>query len=447
MRNLFITLTYLFTSTISLAQLPNYNTYLLKQLDDYAGYSALWGYTSLSGGEYALLGCDTGTSFVNITDSANIYEVDFVRGVFSQWREIKTYSHYAYVVSEGANSRLQIIDLQYLPDSVSLVTTWTKGGLSTCHAISQSGPYLYLSGNNASFGQGVQIVDVTDPVNPVRRGGNNARYVHDTRVRNDTLWACNIFNSRLTLINATDKDNLQEIRTLNSIQQGPHSGAITNDRKYIFITHETDAPGTLDIWNIEDLTNMTYVKSWQPAGISTSVVHNIEIYDSFAYVAHYTAGIRIINISDPQNPVEAAWYDTRPQDNGSSFLGCWTVYKFASGKIIASDVTNGLFVIKATIATSLKGNISEIKSFDLFQNYPNPFNPETQIRYILNENGTVKLSVYDNTGRLVSLVFDGFKSAGSHKLKFNSADLTSGIYFYRLDFNGMVKTLKMVVLK
>jgi len=447
MKILFTTIALLSFTALSLAQLPNFNTYLVGQLDNYPGYSGLWGYVAPNGDEYALLGCSNGTSFVNITDSANIYEVDFVPGIVSQWREIKTYSHYAYVVSEGTNSRLQIIDLQYMPDSVHLVTTWSPSGFSTCHAISQSGPYLYLSGNNASFGQGVQIVDVTDPENPVRRGGNSVRYVHDVRVRNDTVWACNILNSRVTIINATDKDNLQEIRTLNSIQQGPHNSAITNDRKYIFISHETDVPGTLDIWNIEDLENMTYVMSWQPSGIATSVVHNVEIYDSLAYVAHYTAGIRIINISDPSNPVEVAWYDTRPQDNGNTYQGCWAVYKFSSGKIICSDVTNGLFVIKATFATSLSNNISEVKSFELYQNYPNPFNPKTVISYLLPVSDFVKLKVYDVLGNEVATIVDQKQNAGSNSVSFNAANYPSGIYFYELEYGGFIKTMKMVVLK
>lgn len=447
LKTIFISLVLLSLTASCFAQLPNFNTYLIKQMDNYPGYSGIWGYVTPTGEEYVLLGCTNGTSFVNITDSANIYEVDFVPGINSQWREIKTYSHYAYVVSEGTNSRLQIIDLQYMPDSVSLVTTWSPSGLSTCHAISQSGPYLYLSGNNASFGQGVQIIDVTDPVNPVRRGGNNTRYVHDVRVLNDTIWACNILNSRVTIINAIDKDNLQEIRTLNSIQQGPHNAAITNNRKYIFISHETEAPGTLDIWNIEDLDNMTYVMSWQPTGITSSVVHNVEIFDTLAYVAHYTAGIRIINVSDASNPEEIAWYDTRPQDNGTTYQGCWGVYKFPSGKIAGSDVSNGLFVIRATFATSVTNNNIELANFNLYQNYPNPFNPETKIQYSLPESGNIKLSVFDISGRLAQAVFEGFKPAGTYETVFNAAELSSGIYFFKLEYNGLSKTIKMTVMK
>jgi hypothetical protein len=88
------------------AQLGNSNMTLLKQLNQHTGrYSAIWGYTAPNGREYAILGCNTGTAFIDVTDSANITERDFVSGVTSNWREMKTVSHYAYVVSEGTNSK------------------------------------------------------------------------------------------------------------------------------------------------------------------------------------------------------------------------------------------------------------------------------------------------------------------------------------------------------
>lgn len=219
------------------AQLPNHNTYLLAQINNYPGYSGLWGYVAPDSSEYALLGCFNGTSFVNITDSSDIHEVDFIPGVNSGWREIKTYSHYAYVVSEGTNSRLQIIDLQYLPDSVSLITSWNYSGFTQAHNISRSGPYLYISGGNASPNGGVQIIDITDPVNPVRRGNNTVRYVHDCRVSNDTIWGTNINNQKISIMNGVNKDNVTEIRNFNTLQSMPHNLTFSPDKKYIYVTY------------------------------------------------------------------------------------------------------------------------------------------------------------------------------------------------------------------
>lgn len=437
----------IFISTIKIyAQLPNQNTYLLANLDNYNRYSALWGYVSPEGREYAILGCDTGTSFVDITDSTSIHEVDFVSGVLSTYREMKTYSHYAYVVSEGTNSKLQIIDLQYLPDSVSLVNTWNYSGYTFTHSISQSGPYLYLNGGNACANGGVQIIDITDPVLPVRRGNNTLRYVHDCRVFNDTIWACNILNQKVAIISATNKDNLPEIRNFNTAEAMPHNCAITNDRKYILVSHENADPGKIEIFDIQDLQNITYVKSWQPTDIKTSVVHNVEIYDTIAIAAHYTAGIRIINIKDPVNPVEIAWYDTRPIDNLNTYNGCWAVYKFASGKIIGSDISNGLFVIKTTVLTSVKNNAFAPGNFSLSQNYPNPFNPKTKIKYSIPNTQYTILKVYDILGNEISTLVNKEQNAGKYSVEWDASNYPSGIYFYELMADGIVVDSKKMSL-
>ncbi|MBL8008392.1 MAG: choice-of-anchor B family protein [Ignavibacteria bacterium] len=430
------------------AQLPDHNTYLLKQIDDYESYSGSWGYVSPGGREYAILGCYEGTSFVDITDSANIHEVDYVPGVGSNWREMKTYSHYAYVVSEGTNSKLQIIDLQYLPDSVSLITSWNYSGYSYTHAISQSGPYLYLSGGNACPNGGVQIIDITNPVAPIRRGNNTLRYVHDVRVWNDTLWACNINNQKVSIINSVDKDALQEVRNVNTLQALPHNCAITQDRKYLLVSYENQDPGMMEIWNIEDIENITYISSWQPTGITTSVIHNVEIFGNIAIAAHYTAGIRIIDISNPLQPQEIAWYDTRPQDNLNSYLGCWAVYKFPSGKIIGSDITNGLFVIKTSFPTNTTEPVNIVSGYSLKQNYPNPFNPETKIEFSIPENTFTELTVFDMLGNETEkLINNEFLLSGTHYAVFSGKDLPSGVYYYRIKAGDFTETKKMLLVK
>jgi choice-of-anchor B domain-containing protein len=433
------------------AQLPNHNTHLIGQLDNYKSYSGLWGYLSDNGREYAVLGCYNGTSVIDVTDSANIREIGFIPGVNSNWREVKTYSHYAYVVSEGTNSKLQIIDLQYLPDSVHLVTSWNYSGYTVAHNISQSGPYLYLSGGNACANGGVQIIDITNPVSPVKRGNNTLRYVHDVRVVNDTLWATNINNQKISIINAVNKDTAREIKNFNTLQSLPHNCAVSKNRNYLFVTYENQDPGMLDIWNIQDQENITYVRSWQPTGIATSVTHNIEIYGDTAVIAHYTAGIRVLDISNPANPVEVAWYDTRPQDNTNSYLGCWAVYKFPSGKIIGSDITNGLFVIKMDFPVEISSNEKLTEGFTLGQNYPNPYNPSTKISFSIPENGFVVLSVYSSSGKLISEIVNEYRISGNYISEFNASDLPSGVYFYKMKYyhGTMINELnrKMIVLK
>lgn len=461
MRKLFLVLTlslYYFGNSYS--QLPNQGTYLLKNLDTYAGYSACWGYTAPDGREYAILGTTVGSSYVDITDSANIREIDSVKGFNSIWREMKTYSHYAYVVSEATNSGLQIIDLQYLPDSVHLVKVWNYAGYTKTHSISQSGHYLYLNGGNSALNGGVTILDVIDPENPVKMGQWTTLYVHDCRILNDTIWASNIYTGQTSIINATNKATLQFVRTFQSYPQSTvstHNSAFSRNQRYLYTTNEITSPnGKLNVWDRQDINNITYIREWLPTGITTAVVHNIETYGDFAVIAHYTAGIRILNISTPDNPVEVAWYDTYPSSNASQENGCWGVYKFPSGKIIGSDMVNGLFVIKTNFPmTGISGNENNLspENYSLSQNYPNPFNPSTAIKFSLKENSLVKLNVYDLKGREVAIVINDRRDGGNYEVRFdaNKLSLSSGTYFYRLEVqssnNNFTETKKMLLIK
>lgn len=446
----------IFYVSVCYAQLPNQNTYLLKSLNQHSGatlYSAIWGYVDTNGREYALLGCGTGTAFIDVTDSSNIHEVDFITGLNSAWREMKTYSHYAYIVSEATNSRLQIVDLQYLPDSVSLVKTWSYTGYTRTHSISQSGHYLYLNGGDASSNGGVAVIDVSDPINPVKLGQWTTMYVHDCRVVNDTIYAANINDGKVSIINATNKNSLSTVTSFTNLPgSGPHNTALTSNRKRLFVTDEIGtSPHLLKIWNIENLSNITYVTNWQPTGITTSIVHNIEIYGNLAVIAHYSAGIRILNISNPDLPVEVAWYDTYPSNNQESYNGCWGVYMFPSGKIVASDRQTGFYCIKMGTPTETGNNsVSQIpKTYNLEQNVPNPFNPSTLIKFSLPENSFVSLKIYDATGRLAADVLNERKDAGTYEINFDAGNyrLSTGIYFYTLSGRNFMETKKMILLK
>jgi choice-of-anchor B domain-containing protein len=463
MKKFFITVFtfFIFASSVNIffAQLGNSNMSFYANKNDYPPsggnlYSACWGYVAPNGREYAIIGAYNGTAFYDITDTTNIVNVGFISGPTNNWREMKVFSTYCYVVSEASNSKVQIINLANLPNSVSLAGTSNMTNHSSTHTISQEGPYLYLNGANSSFGQGTVVVDATNPTNLVKRGSWNTYYVHDCRVRNDTIWACNIYDppGTVTVINAQNKDNLTTITSwVNNPNPFPHNCALTAGRTFIFTTDETSTPnGKLKVWNISNLSNVTFVTNWMPTGITTSIVHNVEIYGNYALIAHYTAGVRLIDISNPANPVEVAWYDTYTSNNGASYNGCWGVYMFPSGKIIASDRQTGLYVLKPRI--SMVGNNNNSNNiphnFELKQNYPNPFNPSTTIEYSIPKSSFVKIKVYDALGKQVALLADEFKQAGTYKISYDAAKLPSGVYYYSLvTDNGFKETRKMVLSK
>jgi len=86
-------------------------------------------------------------------------------------------------------------------------------------------------------------------------------------------------------------------------------------------------------------------------------------------------------------------------------------------------------------------------SMQLSQNYPNPFNPTTTINFDLPNDGYVSLKVFDNSGKEVATLVNGIRTSGYHSVNFNAADLSSGIYYYKLSTNGVSKVMKMALIK
>jgi len=86
-------------------------------------------------------------------------------------------------------------------------------------------------------------------------------------------------------------------------------------------------------------------------------------------------------------------------------------------------------------------------TFALYQNYPNPFNPNTTIVFDLPQPGTSQLAIYDALGQEVLTLLEEPLAAGRHEVSFYAYDLPSGIYYYRLKFDGRVLTKRMTILK
>lgn len=95
----------------------------------------------------------------------------------------------------------------------------------------------------------------------------------------------------------------------------------------------------------------------------------------------------------------------------------------------------------------VNGNSETINNYSLSQNYPNPFNPETKIQFSIPKNGLVKIVVYDLLGQEVKELVNEFKQQGSYGVSFNGANLSSGIYFYKMITDDFVETKKMILVK
>lgn len=87
------------------------------------------------------------------------------------------------------------------------------------------------------------------------------------------------------------------------------------------------------------------------------------------------------------------------------------------------------------------------KDLELFQNYPNPFNPSTTISFSIPEEDFVSLKVFNSLGEEVAKLINETKPAGNYSVSFNASDLTSGVYFYKINAGSFVEIKKMVLMK
>jgi hypothetical protein len=105
------------------------------------------------------------------------------------------------------------------------------------------------------------------------------------------------------------------------------------------------------------------------------------------------------------------------------------------------------FPVKILSVTEAGENSNQPDDFILYQNYPNPFNPTTNIAFRISDFGFISLKVFDLLGNEVATLVNEEKFPGEYEVSFNATELTSGLYFYRLETDNSVLTKKMLLLK
>lgn len=430
------------------------NVTLLGSLNPYPSkaYSSLWGYTAPSGKEYALLSVSDGTSFIDISNPAKPVEVDFISGPTStySWREMKTHGHYAYVVSEGVGDGMgmQIIDLSFLPDSVSLIKSYTET-FTTAHNIYIDNAYAYVVGTYPDGG-GIHILNLEDPANPKETAYfSQAGYVHDLYVWNDTAYIS--AGDFYAIVDVKDKTNPSMVSQSPSIPGiYAHSGWLTEDKRY-FLACEEFGQRDITIWDLKDRTEWDLaVNSWKAGD---TPVHNIYIKGNYAHIAYYKAGYVVLDISNPRQPEKVGQYDTYDDSEGkANYAGAWNCYPFFnSGSVIISDMQTGLYIFDFLLDNNTSDTKNDVKTapvdYILNQNYPNPFNPSTKITYEIPVQENVTLIVYDVLGNETAVLIDELKNPGKYEIELNADNFSSGIYFYTIRAGNFSDTKKIILLK
>ena len=122
----------------------------------------------------------------------------------------------------------------------------------------------------------------------------------------------------------------------------------------------------------------------------------------------------------------------------------------------AEDILKGCVIDGVLYGDTTVTGIEDVKElpdkFILYQNYPNPFNPGTNIKYYLPESGTVKLVIYNVLGQEIKIPVNEFQNSGSYSINANLLNYSSGVYIYRLNFEGergkqFSSVKKMILLK
>jgi hypothetical protein len=112
------------------------------------------------------------------------------------------------------------------------------------------------------------------------------------------------------------------------------------------------------------------------------------------------------------------------------------------------DRNNGdMITIKYSQLTGIQQISNKLpEKFNLYQNFPNPFNPTTNIEFDIPKTSNVEIKVHDLLGREVAELVDEKKQAGKYKVIFNASNLSSGVYFYTIQIDGINRSTKSMAL-
>ena len=345
----------------------------------------IWGWTDpTTDREYALVGRSDGTAFVDITEPSSpmlIGSLALTEGArTSAWRDIKVYQDHAYIVADGAGQHgMQVFDLTFLrepadaPRTFEAVSLYDQIGSAHNIVINEDTGFAYAVGVNSggeSCGGGLHMINIQDPANPefagcfadTSTGRAGTGYSHDAQCviysgpDADHTGKEICFNSNetaLSISDVTDKENTVALSSASYPNVAyAHQGWLTDDQAYFYMNDELDElqgeiVGTRTmIWDVSDLDDPQLVGEHSSENLSSD--HNLYILDNLMYQSNYLSGLRVLDISDPGNPVEVGFFDTVPHgDDKPGFGGSWSNYPyFNSGSIVVSSMNEGLFIVR-----------------------------------------------------------------------------------------------------
>ena len=346
----------------------------------------IWGWEDpVTGHEYALVGRTDATVFLDVTNpNLPVYvgELMLHEGAnISVWRDIKVYKDHAFIVADGAGPHgVQVFDLTQLRDVQNAPVTFEEtahyDGIASAHniVINEDTGFAFVvgsSGGGETCGGGLHMLNIDDPVNPTFAGcfadSNTGRrgtgYSHDAQCvtyagpdsEHSGKEIC--FGSNETAVSIADVSDKQNPVALSSAAYPnvayTHQGWLTEDHRYFYLNDEGDeARGLVEgtrtlIWDVSDLDDP--VLAGEYLATDKSIDHNLYVRGNLMYQSNYVSGLRVLDVSNPEAPVEVGFFDTVPYGDNSPGTGggSWSNYPyFKSGIVVVTSSREGVFVLK-----------------------------------------------------------------------------------------------------
>ncbi|MEM0995799.1 MAG: choice-of-anchor B family protein [Bacteroidota bacterium] len=436
-----------FAQTLTLLDTVQFS-FVTNQLGD-VGSSDCWGWIGPDGTDYAIIGNYDNVAFVRASDGA-VLDVEVAADQQDGYyhRDMVTYRNYCYVVAEmtGTREGLMVFDLSPLPDSVRFVGTYTAmGNLVRSHNldVDTATGYLYLESDEFQGPSGVEIIDISDPENPNLVNFISVPATHDIHARNDTLWVAEGSARAFSVYDVSDKQNPVLLGRVASPSFGYCHNIWPSDDGKFFVTTEETPNRTVKIWDATDMSNIVQRGTYLGAN---NLAHNVHIQGNLIFISHYTAGVTVVDFSDPDQPVEIAAYDTYPQNNFGNFFGCWGTFPYTNNNYVYASNFEGTLFILEWDATAI--NVDEAAPRGPGLTYPNPFTEVTNIPFGLDATTPVNISVYDLQGQHVATLMDRELDAGSYVLPWRPRmELSGGLYIIRLDAGSASGVRKVELLR
>ena len=421
------------------------NARLVGAWDGRDAYADVWGYVAPDGREYALVALRTmGLSIVDVTDEVPV-EVGFVpteEGAVDS-KDVKVRGEYAYLVNELGP--VQIVSLADPTAPVQVGAFDVQPGMerSGAHNATVDGDHLYVTGGR-SGANGVLIYDLAaDPENPPLVGSYHPYYYHDFYVDGDRGYGAAIGGQGVDILDLSDRTDPRLLGTFNYPGSGAHNVCGAPGSDYVFVGDEVGSGTWTRVFDVADPLDVEYVRDIivDPQ----AVAHNCYVAGDLLYIGHYTEGLQVFDVSDPLSPERVAFYDTYAPA-GYGFRGAWSVYPYLpSGKILVSDRSTGLHVIRIGSATvASEPEPAELAALVVA---PNPSRGDARVEFSLDSPSEVRLRLFDVLGREVRTLVDGPLGAGPHEVAVPRNGLAPGSYVLRLVTDGAPRTARLTLLR